>query len=373
VSRSRTSIVAIGLTVAALAAGPLELAVAQPPAVQSGEVVPHDVRLIYDRGLKFLAASQSEDGTWEVGEPGPDMTNQLENAARADGSWAAAGKQGAGVTALALLAFLASGEDANFGIYSGHIRKALRSVILTQNAGTGYIGPSMYHHGFAMLALAEAYGAVDESTLWPDQKAPRSIGQALELAVRAAITAQKSNPRNVWRYSPGGRDSDASVTGAVIIGLLAARNAGIEVPDESIDKAIAFFRSMTERSGDVSYMNLGDRLVTSTARTSIATLTYAVARRKDLREYKTTLNYLAQRLDETSGPFGEYTLYYQAQALFQGDPDSWRKWNELLVRQLMKAQRPDGSIRGRFNPVISTSLSLLSLAVNYRFLPIYER
>ena len=167
--------------------------------VQPGEIVPRDVRQIYDRGLQFLAASQSQDGTWDGGEPGPAMMQGLENAAQADGSWASRGKQGAGVTALALLAFLASGEDANFGIYSGHIRKALRSLINAQNANTGYIGPSMYHHGFAMLALAEAYGAVDERTLWPDKKAPRSIGQALELAVRARVTR-----RSRTRPTPGG-------------------------------------------------------------------------------------------------------------------------------------------------------------------------
>ncbi len=170
-----------------------------------------------------------------------------------------------------------------------------------------------------------------------------------------------------------GREADASVTGAVIIGLLAARNAGIEVPDESIDKAIAFLRSMTETSGDVSYLNRGDRLANSLARVSIAALAYAVARRKDLAEYKATLGYLKQRIEEPAGPFGEYTLYYEAQALFQGDVDSWGKWNNNLVRQLKQAQQPDGSIRGRFNPPISTSLALLSLAVNYRFLPIYER
>jgi hypothetical protein len=373
VSESGASIAAIGLALAVLAAGPLGLAVAQPPAVQTGEVVPRDVRQIYDRGLQFLAASQSQDGTWAVGEPRPGMTEGLENAAQADGSWASGGKQGAGVTALALLAFLASGEDANFGIYSNHIRKALRSLIGTQDAKTGYIGPSMYHHGFAMLALAEAYGAVDERILWPDQKAPRSVGQALELAVRVAVTSQKKNPNGAWRYSPDAREADASVSGAVIIGLLAARNAGIEVPDESIDKAIAYFRSMTDRSGDVFYLSLGNTLSTSTARVSIAALAFAVARRKDLAEYKATLGYLKQRIGEPSGPFGEYTLYYEAQALFQGDVGSWEKWNKLLIRQLRAAQQPDGSIRGRFNPVISTSLSLLSLAVNDRFLPIYER
>jgi hypothetical protein len=374
VSSAGTSTATIVLILAALAGGPVGLVVAQPPEFQPGEVVPRDVRQIYDRGLQFLAASQSRDGTWDGGEPGPAMKNGLENAALADGSWASAGKQGPGVTALALLAFLASGEDANFGIYGSHIRKALRSLIGAQDANTGYIGPSMYHHGFAMLALAEAYGAVDDRALWPDEKlAPRSVGQALELAVRSAITSQNSNPTNAWRYSPGGREADASVTGAVIIGLLAARNAGIEVPDESIDKAIAYLRSMTERSGDVSYMTLGDRLVHSKARVSIAALACAVARRKDLAEYKVTLGYLKQRIGEPAGPFGEYTLYYEAQALFQGDVESWEKWNVILVRHLREAQQPDGSIRGRFNPPISTSLSLLALALNYRFLPIYER
>ncbi len=372
-SGSGTSIAAIGFTLVALAAGPLRLVIAQPPAVLRDEVVPRDVRQIYDRGLQFLADSQSEDGTWDGGQPRQNMKQGLENAAQADGSWASEGKQGPGVTALALLAFLASGEDANFGTYSRHIRKALRSMIGAQDANTGYFGPSMYHHGFAMLALAEAYGAVDDRTLWPDEEAPRSVGQALELAVRAAITSQNSNPTNAWRYSPSGREADASVTGAVIIGLLAARNAGIEVPDETIDKAIAYFRSMTDRSGDVFYLDLGNRLSTSTARVSIAALAYAVARRKDLAEYKATLTYLKQRIGEPAGPFGEYTLYYESQALFQGDVDAWKKWNEILIRQLREAQQPDGSIRGRFNPTISTSLSLLSLALNYRFLPIYER
>ncbi len=57
----------------------------------------------------------------------------------------------------------------------------------------------------------------------------------------------------------------------------------------------------------------------------------------------------------------------------RGTSNTWGKWNTNLIRQLKEVQQPDGSIRVRFNPVISTSLSLLSLAVNYRFLPIYER
>ncbi|MFN0053756.1 MAG: squalene--hopene cyclase [Planctomycetales bacterium] len=323
--------------------------------------------------MQFLAETQSPDGTWQGGEPGPGMTEWLENAARADGSRVSSGKQGAGVTALALLAFLASGEDANFGICSGHVRRALRSLIFAQDSRTGYFVPSMYHHVYAMLALAEAYEAVDDRPLWPDESAPRTVGQALELAVRAAIAAQQSNPTHAWRYSPSGKEADASVTGAVIVGLLAARNAGIEVSDESIDKGLGYLQSMTDRSGDVSYLNLGNLLSTSTARVAIVTLACAVARRKDLPQFQTTLKFLKGRAGETSGPFGEYTLYYEAQALCQGDPDAWARWNALLVRHLRKAQQPDGSIKGRFNPPIATSLGLLSLALNYRFLPFYER
>ena len=65
--------------------------------------------------------------------------------------------------------------------------------------------------------------------------------------------------------------------------------------------------------------------------------------------------------------------YYEAQALFQGDVAAWEKWNKLLVRQLKQAQQADGSFRGQFGTPVSTSLSLLALAVNFRFLPIYER
>ena len=71
--------------------------------------------------------------------------------------------------------------------------------------------------------------------------------------------------------------------------------------------------------------------------------------------------------------YQEYTRYYEAQALFQGDVKAWQRWNKLLVRQLKQQQQPDGSFRGDFGQDVSTSLSLLALALNYRFLPIYER
>jgi hypothetical protein len=321
----------------------------QVPNIKTGEVVPRDVREMYDRGLQYLAATQRENGEWNNGQQGP------------------------GVTGLGLMVFLASGEDPNFGIYSNHVRRAVRHIITSQDGSTGIIGDSMYHHGFSMLGLAEAYGAVDERSLWPDRKGPRSIGQALELAVRAAITSQKKNPLSAWRYSPDSNDADTSVSGSVLVGLLAARNAGIEVPDAVIDKAIGYYKSMTSTSGQVAYSGGFGGFDESIARISIGTLVYALARRKDLPEYKATLGYLTQRLEQPANMWMEYTRYYEAQALFQGDVAAWEKWNKLLIRQLKQAQQSDGSFQGQFGPGLGTSMSLLALALNYRFLPIYER
>lgn len=325
---------------------------AQPPNARVGEAVPRDVREIYNKGLQYLVKTQSQEGGWVGGQSGP------------------------GVTGLGLMVFLASGEDPNFGQYSGNVRRAVRSLITEQDRNTGYLGNSMYHHGFGMLGLAEAYGAVDDRRVWPDGKKGRTIGQALELAVRAALTSQKNNPLGAWRYSPNDTQADTSVSGAVLVGLLAARNAGIEVPDTAIDKAISYYTKMTAPSGQVAYSGGIGGFDESLARISIAALVYSVAKRKDLTQFKSTLGYLVNKVEFTgSSGFGwvNYQRYYQAQALFQGDVDAWERWNKLLIRQLKTSQQADGSFPGQHGASISTSMSLLSLALNYRLLPIYER
>jgi hypothetical protein len=164
------------------------------------------------------------------------------------------------------------------------------------------------------------------------------------------------------------------VSGSVLVGLLAARNAGIEVPDQAIDQAIKYFREMTSDSGEVAYSGGLGGFGESLARSSIATLVYAIARRKDLPQFKATVHYLVEHLENSSSNgYPDYTRYYQAQALFQGDVEAWQKWNKLLVRQLKSVQASDGSIPSSFGTTIGTSMSLLALALNYRFLPIYER
>ena len=84
------------------------------------------------------------------------------------------------------------------------------------------------------------------------------------------------------------------------------------------------------------------------------------------------MKYVTSNLREQSG-WPEYSRYYHSQALFQADIEVWEKWNRSLIRELKALQSDDGSFPGQMGPSVSTSMALLALALNYRFLPIYER
>lgn len=343
------------LTLTALVIGGASPCFAQDAQVRFGTDVPRDVEQIYERGLEWLANNQTKAGNWENGDGGP------------------------GVTGMCIMAFLASGEDPNFGRYNENIRRAVRSMIKGQTAATGFFGgnmghSSMYHHGFAMLGMSEVYGVLDEDSLWDDAtpaKDRRSIGESLDLAVRAAVTSQKNNQFNAWRYGPEATDADTSVSGAVLMGLLAARNAGVLVPDDAIDKALAYFKTMTTNRGEVGYSGIGGG--GSANLKAIAALVYAIGKRKDWKEYKGVLNAITVNLEHEEYSYPEYFRYYTAQALFQGDFDAWNKWNLKTARQLKEMQNDDGSFQSQHGPAYGTGMSLLAMALNYRFLPIYER
>jgi len=323
---------------------------AQDPSIRLGGEIPPEVDAIYERGLTFLSQSQNDSGSWR---------SRSEH----------------GITGLCLMAFLAGGEDPNFGRYRENIKRAVRSIITGQDSN-GFIPNSMYHHGFAMLALAEAYGAVDEATLWEDGESGserKSIAETLRAAIRLAVEAQEANRWGGWRYSPTSTDADTSVTGAVLMGLLGCRNAGLPVPDETIENALVYMQRNTASSGFVAYSGGIGGGGESMARSAVATLVYAVGHKREWDEYDAALSHISGRLDHKETAHTHYFYYYMAQALFQGDPEAWREWNRKTARMLTGRQGDDGSFTGSYGEAYGTAMSLLALALNYRFLPIYER
>jgi hypothetical protein len=165
------------------------------------------------------------------------------------------------------------------------------------------------------------------------------------------------------------------------MGLLAARNAGIEVPDETIDRAIKYYVSMTGGNGNVGYS--GGPGNGTEATTSIGVLVFSIARRQSLPQYGLARGFLekasaagAAAAGPNMGVRGQgssYEHYYRAQALFQCNVDAWEKWNAELIKVLKRQQAKDGGFQMSYGLEVDTPLTLLALAVNYKLLPVYER
>jgi hypothetical protein len=96
-----------------------------------------------------------------------------------------------------------------------------------------------------------------------------------------------------------------------------------------------------------------------------------LAKEKNSKPFQAAFEYLKKTPPDQS--YAQYYLYYVSQAYFQASPQSWQIWNRKNIVTLKAAQNPDGNWDGQFGTTFATSASLLSLALNYRFLPIYER
>jgi hypothetical protein len=307
----------------------------------STENVPPEVERMYGKGLQYLVQHQGADGSFSDPQYGKYPA----------------------IVGLAVLTMLAHGDDPNSGPYSMPIKRGLNYILSQQNQTSGYIGEgagaTMYNHGFATLALAEAYGMVNDDR----------IGPALEKAVKLILSSQAQNKFGAWRYSPSSSDADTTVSGAQLVALFAARNAGIGVPQEAIDKALAFYKQMQSGDGGVGYVSPGG---SNMPRTAIGALVFILAKQKDSPQCKAMLAFLKKNTVNEQ-IYYHYYLYYGSQAFFHASQEDWDAWNRLNINSLRAAQKADGSWEGGQGVTFSTSAALLSLALNYRYLPIYER
>lgn len=325
---SRLALVMLGLLM------PLR---AQDLLTRPEDSIPAQAESIYSRGLQFLAKSQTEIGAWN------------------DSSGSEPG-----VVGLCVAAFLAHGEDPNNGPYAKNIRLGIDFILTQQNEKNGYIGSSMYSHAFATKALAEAYGVLDNPKIAP----------ALKKAVDLIVSSQKKSKSGGWRYTPDADDADTTVTGCQMLTLFAARNAGLGVPDETIKKGMAYLTKNRSKDGSYGYTSASDGKPTLTA---IGLLCLSLAKDRDSKGYKASLAFLQKHIDYRDKYYPYYYEYYMSQALFHGDEAIWKEWNTRNIRYLSTIQSSDGSFPGNQGASFSTAGALLSLALNYRFLPIYEK
>ncbi|MGD1001508.1 MAG: prenyltransferase/squalene oxidase repeat-containing protein [Candidatus Brocadiia bacterium] len=299
--------------------------------------VTDDIEKAVSRGLEFLARTQNADGSW----PPPNG-------------------QGCGVVGLHLLAFLAHGETPDEGRYGLVMRRAVEYIVSHQEANGLLCGPNgspMYNHGFATLALAEVYGMID----YP------KLGPALKKAVGLIVTSQ--NRQGGWRYNVGEEDSDTTVSGAQMVALRAAASGGIEVPLETMQRGVQYYKSMYCPGGGFGYQAPNGP---NDARSGIGLLVMCLSGAYHSEEAKVTADWLA------NNPWGltyfSYRNYYCAQAMLQAGGRYWKKWNDVQTPVILNAQQPDESwIDQTIGPTLPTAFNLLALEVNYYYLPIYQR
>ena len=305
--------------------------------VRQDDSIPPQAELVYEKGLQYLARTQNEKGSWN-----DTMGSE------------------AGVVGLCVASFLAHGEDPVNGPYAKNIRAGIDYILSQQNEKNGYIGTSMYNHAFAAKALAESYGHVDNPKIAP----------ALMKAVELILSAQKRNRFNAWRYTPDSRDADTTVTGAQMVTLFAARNAGIAIPDEAIRKGLIYLTSNRGGDGAYGYTSASGGKPTLTA---IGLLCLSLGKERDSKGYQASLAYLKKNLDFRDANYPYYFEYYMSQALFHADDATWGEWNARNIRYLAIIQGADGAFPGNQGSSFNTAGALLSLALNYRYLPIYEK
>jgi hypothetical protein len=345
---------ALALTVLLLAAPGR----AAPPA--QDELAPA-VDAAVKKGLAFLARSQSKDGSWTQYPDNPGHP---------------------AISGLSVMAFLSAGHVPGEGPYGRVVERGVRAVLKMQNRNGLFAhdsGHEMYHHGICTLMLAEVVG-MTQGPLAAEVK------KALEKAVGIILVAQRKQNtpnRGGWRYNVAGDDSDMSVTGWQVMALRAAKNVGCDVPPEAINMALAYVkRSRDAETGGYGYTPGGGVTVPCTG-TAILCMAVCGQKVRDLPETQKAGAYLLRfppddpRAEGTfsHGSYFFYASYYCAQATFQLGGNYWAAYRPRLFRALLKRQKKDGGWEdpGGHGTSYATAMAVLSMAVEHRFLPIYQR
>lgn len=311
------------------------------------------------RGLKFLSESQTASGAWETESFGESTA----------------------ATSLGVMSFLAAGHMPGDGDYGKQMNRAIRWVLNHQEDNGMFVhrkshGP-MYSHGISTLMLAEVYGMVDEADAAAVQ---HGLERGIALILKSQAVDKHDRHRGGWRYQIDSKDSDLSVTGWQVLALRAAKNVGCDVPAEAIDEAVGYIKRCASLRSD-TFQGFGYQPgngATPTL-TGVGILALEVCGDHHSPEALGGAEYLVNHPLQSGSNYFYYGVYYTNVGMFKIGGDHAAHSREHIATLLLKEQKPNGSwvsdhsTERRVGPVYSTSLAILALAVDYRFLPIYQR
>ncbi len=343
------------------------------------------------RGLQWLAERQLPTGAFVgvVGHKQGDGYHELD-IARSVPDQRREGAGHLGVAALCGMAFLAGGHLPDRGPHQATVQRTV-DYILAHGRENGFLtdsGTRMYSHAFATLFLAEAYGMAGRGR-GPARPGEGFQGDAVKLALERAVhlIVDCQNVHGGWRYNPFDRELDLSVTVCQVQALRAARNIGIQVPHETIERAVAYVQaSRTPRGRDrgLYYYKIHGRGAFDKNRefaiNAAAVTCLHSAGIYDPEQTDPALEFLLKEYGPIADYYGQhyyfwYGNYYACQALFQAGGDRFRTYYAALSRDLLAMQREDGSWPNRVGPgdEFSTAVACLLLQLPKQYLPIFQR
>ncbi len=319
--------------------------------------------------LRWLGSTQRADGRWMPAQFGGGTERQVAGRDRQ-----AAGSQAdMGVSGLALLAFLGSGNSHREGEYQDNVRRGLEFLLRNQRADGNLDGSAtpfarMYCHAMAGLALAEAYSMTSDERL----------REPVRRAVQYAVNAQNKTSGG-WRYLPGD-PGDTSLLGWQLMLLKSAELAGIDTPLNTRNGMIRYLRSAASgQHGGLSSYRPGERVSRPmTAEALVCWQFLGIPRNHPAN--KEAADYIMEELPG-SGEVNLYYWYYGTMGMYQLGGDYWRRWNDAMQTALVESQRKEGALAGSWDSntvwggyggrIYTTAVATLTLEVYYRFLPLY--
>ncbi len=325
-----------------------------------------------------FAAEPSEEQK-EVDKAIVEALRYLAKQQSASGAWAhAAIGESTATTSLAIMAFLSAGHVPGEGPYSRQLERGIDWVIDHQKPNGMLVhqkshGP-MYSHGISTLMLAEVIGMLDRSS---SKRCRRALEGAVRLILKAQNVPKSARHAGGWRYGPNNRDSDLSVTGWQLLALRAAKNVGCDVPAENIDRAVRYVKNCSVRGRrGFAYQPGGAPTLT---RTGTGILALEVCGKHHTAEALRGADVLLQKPLQFKDHYFYYGVYYCSVGMFKVDGKHWDETKKHLNGVLLCNQHADGSWpvphggEKSAGQIYCTSMAVLALAVEYQYLPIYQR
>lgn len=325
-------------------------------------------------GMKWLTNHQLPNGSWSFEHSKcPECKGQCSQ----DGTFKDCPT---GATGFALLAFLGGGHTHQKGDYQKNVKRAIDFLLKSAQqtpAGLDLRGKvtaneGMYVQGLCTIALCECAAMTTDTR----------VKKAAEGAIEFIIKAQNAKDGG-WRYNPGDL-GDTSVVGWQVMALKSGYNAKIKFPTQVFKGAENYLKAAQSEGGaKYRYEAANSDAPPTETMTAVGLLCRMYLgwdhKNKKLAEGVAFLDKVKP------SPGNMYYNYYATQVMHHWGGEEWTRWNDIMREQLVRTQHPlkDGHLAGSWDiadphgggggRLYMTCLSVMTLEVYYRHLPMYSR